>query len=380
MKRLLAFTLALVLLLSLASCAAVPEETAPEAQTPAATQPAAEEETTAQSEPPAPQEPEWEPATVRAGYGEVLYKVFEADTPVNILGKFRHYYVVEGEDVDLLVEQRFIRLDSEAPYKSRTAYAKSGAEVFETAYLRGEPAATLKANTKLTVLEGKEDWVYVEWEDGSGYMDAQMVSKWRTGSSSGGNSGSGGSGKGPADGTDVPIGSLSAFGGSYGIQLLGVYRGPEMEDTTGGPGNILAKDTEGYICLAVYGDEVKVTDRDDQTVTIWLEEELYGKLPGWLVRQGDDAAYESWTGYSRWNGIVYEEYQMRNEAAKLKTNQKVTVLDELETCYVVEYNGQIGYMELDKVSETKIPSSTGGSGGSGGSGGGSGSTWTPPKK
>ena len=132
-------------------------------------------------------------------------------------------------------------------------------------------------------------------------------------------------------------------------------------------------------------DEAKGTEYDEETVTIWLEEERYAELPRWLLRLDADAEYESWTGYSRWNGVIYEEYQMRNELKKLSTNKQVTVLDELPDCYVVEYEGEIGYMELDKVSEKKIVTYSGGSGDEGGGGGssgggGSGATWTPPMK
>ena len=73
---------------------------------------------------------------------------------------------------------------------------------------------------------------------------------------------------------------------------------------------------------------------------------------------------------------------MDKEKTKLSTNKQVTVLDEVNGCYVVEYEGQIGYMELDKISEKKIVgnSGNGNNGGSGNSGSSNpGSTWTPPK-
>jgi len=74
--------------------------------------------------------------------------------------------------------------------------------------------------------------------------------------------------------------------------------------------------------------------------------------------------------------MIYEEYQMDTEKVKLSTNKQVTVLDEVNGCYVVEYEGQIGYMEPDKVSEKRIVSTP--SNDDGGGSGGPGSTWTPP--
>ena len=73
---------------------------------------------------------------------------------------------------------------------------------------------------------------------------------------------------------------------------------------------------------------------------------------------------------------------MNTEKVKLSTNKQVTVLDKVNGFYVVEYEGQIGYMEPDKISEKKIVgnSGNGNNGGSGNSGSiNPGSTWTPPK-
>ena len=385
MKRIIVFTLALTLLLGLAACGKKAEEpTAP------ATQPTTQPpETTAETTIPAPTEPEWTPGLARAGYLGAVYKTFDAGDTVKVVGTFQDYYVVEEEDVDLLVEQRLVRLDSEEPFESWNGYTKYGTEVYESVYGKGEPT-TLQKNTQITVLEGKEDWLYIEWEDGKGYVSASQISRWRisSGSSSGGGGGSGGgsssggsSGGGNSDGTDVDIGSLSATG-EFGVQLLGAYYGPKA-DKLDAKGTVLAQDTEGYVCLLLRGDEVKVTASDEETVTIWLEGELFATLPRWAVILHGDAEFETWTGYSRWNGIIYGECQMRTELTKLSTNKQVTVLDELTDCYVVEYEGTVGYMSKDKVSQRRIttskPAEEGGGGSSSGGGGGSGGTWTPPK-
>ena len=388
MKKVIALTLTVLILLTMASCGKKAEETPPATTVPETTQAPVPTETT---EPtiPAPTEPEWEPGIVRAGYGEAVYRTFAAGTQLKVIGKFMNYYVVEQEDVDLLVHRDMLRMESEEAFESWNGYSKSGTEVFDNPYFRGEAIATLNKNTQVTILESNGGWAYIEWDGGKGYVKADMLSKWRIsgGSPSSDNGGSGNSGNGGGgnnDGTDVPIGSLTSVEESFQPQivLLGAYYGPEMEkDFTGGMATVLADKTEGYICLLVRGDEVKVTAFDENTATIWLGEEQYAEIPRFLVKLESDAAYESWTGYSRWNGMIYEEYQMDTEKVKLSTNKQVTVLDEVNGCYVVEYEGQIGYMETAKVSEKRIVSTPsnddGGSGG--GTGGGSGSTWTPPK-
>ena len=375
MKRVISLTLAVLLLLTLASCGKKEAEptTAPTVEE--TTAPVVE--TTEETEAPAPTEPEWEPGISRAAYGEAVYAQLDAGTEVNVIGQFKDYFVIEGEELDLLVEKRFVRLDSEDPFESWDGYAMSGTEVFDNVYLRGEAIANLGRNTKVTVLEGKGDWLQIEWDGGSGYVDASKISKWYINSGSGSSGGSSGGSSAPADGSDVPLGSLSARDFQAELTLLGAYYGPEMEEELEtGMGVVLAQDVEAYICLLLRDDEAKVTEYDEETITIWLENDLYAQLPRWLLRLEGDEEYESWTGYSKWSGKVYEEYQMRNVQMTLTTNKQVTVLDELPDCYVVEVDGQIGYMELGDVSANRYVTSGGGSSGGGSS---SGDTWTPPK-
>ena len=375
MKRVISLTLAVLLLLTLASCGKKEAEptTAPTVE--ATTAPVVE--TTEETEAPAPTEPEWEPGISRAAYGEAVYALLDAGTEVNVIGQFKDYFVIEGEELDLLVEKRFVRLDSEDPFESWDGYAMSGTEVFDNVYLRGEAIANLGRNTKVTVLEGKGDWLQIEWDGGSGYVDASKISKWYINSGSGSSGGSSGGSSAPADGSDVPLDRLSARDFQAELTLLGAYYGPEMEEELEtGMGAVLAQDVEAYICLLLRDDEAKVTEYDEETITIWLENDLYAQLPRWLLRLEGDEEYESWTGYSKWSGKVYEEYQMRNVQMTLTTNKQVTVLDELPDCYVVEVDGQIGYMELGDVSANRYVTSGGGSSGGGSS---SGDTWTPPK-
>lgn len=159
---------------------------------------------------------------------------------------------------------------------------------------------------------------------------------------------------------------------------------------------IVRRVSASYLVLGKRDDEVKVTESDDDYCTVWLEEELYVKLPRWLVRLEGDEEYESWNGYTSNGAILYEEYQLRNEVKKLNRNTEVTVLDIIPEklyscyhpgCYVVEIEGEVYYMTLDSVSETKYtaPSNNSGGGDNGGSenntgggGGTTGDTWTPP--
>lgn len=380
MKKLIVVMLAAAMLLTMASCGKKAAETAPTEQASVETAPPATEETI-----PAPTEPEWESATARASYGEVLHKTFAKDTEVKVLGQFKSYYVVEGEELDLLVEERFVRLQSDEAYEPWTGYARWNTGVYDNVYLRGEALAKLNSNKKVEVLDGKGEWLYIRWDDQEGYTMRENINKYPYTRSSddegGGGSPAPSGGGGPVDGTGFSFNELSAWNEGWEVTLLGNYYGPEKTDVTG-TGTIIASDVEAYVALVQRDDEVKVTSHNDETITLWLGDDVYGELPRWIVRMDGDEEYESWTGYARWNGILYEEYQMRHELTKPGTNAAVTVLDELPDCYVVEYDGQVGYMKLDGLGKYRV--STGGSsddegGGSGGSsGGGAGEVWTPP--
>lgn len=381
MKRIAILTMTALLLLGMVGCSAKQEQTEPPVPTTEATVAPTTEETTT----PAPTEPEWEEGIARAAQAEALRKTFDQGTQVQVLGQYGDYYVVEGEEENLLVEKRFLRLDTEDSPEEETRYAKWNALVFDNVYFRGEPIATLPTNTALTVLEGKDDWYRVSWGDDEGYVKADQTNKYRyTGGAGNADGGSGDSSNG-WDGTDVDLSQLSSDG-NVTLTLLGAYYGPEQDpDFTPGQGEILAENVEGYLLLWNRGDSLKVTAYDETICTVWVQEELYVTLPRYLVTMEADEIYESWTGYSRSQAVVYQEYQMRSESKKLRINQEVTVLDELAEqcysyfypgCYVVEVDGEIGYMSANDVSPNRFAINPAGSDeGSSGNG----DVWTPPQ-
>ena len=112
MKKIIALTLAMLLLLTLASCGKKEAEPTTEAAT-VPTEAPVETPTEAPTEEPAPTEPEWEPGVSRAGYGEAVYDTLCRGDEITVIGEWKDYYVIEGEEVDLLIEKRFVRLSSE---------------------------------------------------------------------------------------------------------------------------------------------------------------------------------------------------------------------------------------------------------------------------
>ena len=342
------------------------------------------------SEPPAPVEPEWEPGKVIANYAEALYKTFALGSKVEVTGQYKDYYIVKGEDHDLLLEKRFVRLDSDDAYSSWTGYAYSEAEAFSSVYMRNEPIATLSTNTEITVEDGKGEWLKISWEDGKGYMLKSDVSKSKISSGGGGGYTESKPSQDVSDGTDVDLSDLSAKNNRGGLVPLGKYYGPAAEDDfTPGNGTVIAEDVEAYLLLFMRDDEVKVTEYDEEYCTIWIEEEVFVKLPRWLIRLESDTAFESWNAFSDNYAVVFSEYQLRHEIDELDRNTTVQIIDVIpegkysyhhDGCYVVLIDGEIGYMYIGEVSDTEysIPVYNGGSSSGGSSGGSSGDVWTPP--
>ena len=136
---------------------------------------------------------------------------------------------------------------------------------------------------------------------------------------------------------------------------------------------ILSDDTELYYTVFGYGESVRVTAEDEESCTLYLGDGVYSKLPRWMIRTGTDVEYEAWTGYIRSDSVIYKDNGMSSVLAELGVNDEVTVLEAFDTYYVVDVNGQKGYVELDSVSEDMIDTSYYG-GGDGGGGG----EWTAP--
>ena len=139
-------------------------------------------------------------------------------------------------------------------------------------------------------------------------------------------------------------------------------------------GTIQGDKIPAILCLLKKGDLVEVTgyaDEGSATVTIG---DAVGTVEKELLRFAGDGPYESWTAYARYNTALYGSYKMTGEAAKtLKTNTELTILDELENCYLVQTGEDTGYIAKAQASKWRITSKpkTDDGDSSGGGGGGS---------
>lgn len=317
------------------------------------------------------------------------------DDVVDVVGEYdEDHYVIKTEKGYGLVKKELLRLKGEAAYEVWTGYAYWNAEVYDNLHLTGEPAQKLKTNTKVEVLDDLGYCYVVRVEETEGYMNKSRLAKWPF-SSGGGNSGSGGGGSSSGSGGGGG-GSTGADGGDISLQFQGnivLLAAIEQSGDVTGQAAVLADGTEVVLGYFDRGEEIPMVAEDgfaenrEGYVTVYLDG-LYAYVPQELVLTQEAEVYEAWDGYSRWNGVVYDNFYLLGDPIdKLYTNIKVHVIAELENCYLVEVNDVTGYMSKEVVSQTRIStgggnSDSGGSGGGGNSGGGGssggGAEWSPP--
>lgn len=265
-----------------------------------------------------------------------------------------------------------LRFDSDESYEAWQAYAKYNTQVFDGYTLVGEPLATLKTNTQMTVLDDLGECYLVQTEDLTGYIAKTQASKWRIkSSSSSSGSGSGGSGTGK-DGGDI---SLTGFAGDIRPVLL-------ADTVKTGAAQVRADG--GRVVL-------KYFDRGDK-VQLVLDAEVAPEIPGyaliledgvlayipvdWVEKPGDEV-FQPWEGYAGYQCKRYDNFELAGKSlGQLSGNKKITVLWQSGDVLLVESESGVSYIAASTARTTPIPRSSGGSSGSGGSGGGA---WTPPK-
>lgn len=293
------------------------------------------------------------------------------DDVVDVVGEYdEDHYVIKTDLGYGLVKKELLRPEGEAAYETWTGYAYWNAEVYGALYLTGEPVRKLSTDTKVEVLDDIGYCYVVRVEETVGFMNKSRLAKWPF-SSGGSNDDSGnGGGSAGADGGDI---SLQLQGG---VVLLAAI---EQKGDVTGQATVLADGTEVVLGYFARGEEIPMVTEEglswDGYVTVYLNG-LYAYVPQGLVVTGETAAYEAWDGYSRWNGVVYDNFYLLGDPIdKLYTNVKVHIVAELDNCYLVEVNEVTGYMRKELVSQTRIPTGGGSSDGDGADGG---DEWSPP--
>lgn len=377
MKNALTILLCLVVLLMAGCGAREPEETTVPTQT--TTVPTEPTET----EPPVPETLSAEVLAARTG---VILTTLDRGETVDIVDTYdENHYVVKLDAGYGLIEKYLVRMADEENVEPWTGYARYGTMFYTDYHFSAESGRKLATNTKVQVLDTLQDGerCVVQLEEEIGYAEAAKISQHRIQSKSGGSGDGGGGGGGGgssygADGGDI---ALFAHGG---VTLLSTFV-PQTGETAG-TAVVLVNGAEVLLGWYDRGETAQVVnepgfaEEKEGFCPVYLDG-LYGYIRQNLLLQEGTEPYAEWDGFARYGSQLYDNYYLSGEPLrKLSTNTKVHVICDLGSCCLVSLNDgeEIGYMDLEKVSQKRIVSKPSGGGDSGGGGGGGGQEWSDP--
>ncbi len=326
----------------------------PEPEPTSAPEPTPEPEPAEKPVPTPTPEPPTQPAFVLANGAGAVAKTFTLGERVVILDAREDWYLVESEEGPLLVERWFVRAEGVRDPEPYTGYARGDTEVYPDPYLEGEPLASLKKNTGLTVEDAFGILLRVTLDDGrTGYALSSSVSRKKLPSGSGG-------GSGGKDGGDIPLAAPRGVGA--GAVRLGGGRLHASEEATPSAGVVLAEGAEGYAALFQRDDEVRVLERGEETCSLLIDGRR-AQMASWLLRFGDEAPFESFTVYAKAKAPFHRHCRLLDEPTPLTLNTELCVVGETPRGYIVRLKDELGYVPFSEVSLRRISAGSGSSGG-----------------
>ena len=307
-------------------------------------------ETTHETTVPEETGPELEYMTAQVNGIPAVLATFSRGDTLNVVQPFdQRHYVVKLETGYGLVEQNLIRLEEEETYEPWTGYATHKAELYDNYRLAGAPVKQLTSNTKVQVLDDLGWCVLVEYEGGTGYMKQELLTR-------GTNNGPG-SGKTPA-GSETPSGA-GQDGGEISLHqspkvTLLVTVAPQKGNPRG-QATVLADGTDVVLGYFDRGDKIPVlkeTVGADQ-LAVYLDG-LHAVVSGEYLCVEEEETYQVWEGRSKHGAQIYGDYWMLGSPVdRLNADVAITVLHELEHCYLVEAGDVTGYLAKDMVTPVK---------------------------
>lgn len=291
-----------------------------------------------------------EEATILADKVPAVVELLARGDTVNVVGEFdEDHYVIEMEAGFGLVEKMLLSIADDPAYEAWTGYSRNNRNLYDNYHLWGEPVQVLGTNVKVEVLDELDGCCVVKWDDVTGFMKTDDISRYLIQSGGGG-------GGGPAAGNDGGEISLSRSEGivTGGIVLLS---GITWEATVSGEARVKADGTEVVLCYFDRENTVQVLPEPDEEwegyVTV-LVDGSYAHVKSALLLLAGEEPYEAWDGYAKKDARIFDNFCLRGEGEALNTNTAVHVVADLEICYLVTVKDEFGYMAKDLVSSTQI--------------------------
>ena len=299
---------------------------------------------------PAPKPVETEAAEVVALYGmpviEKLMRGDEIEVLSDVPGLENYAIVRHGEKLGIMAMQ-FFSADGESNYATWKGYPTNDAKLY-TDYDFNLTTATGLSGA-VTVLDAFDICYRVETADGAtGYVPNDEITTGHV-------SGKGSSQSRPQEGQDIVLGyEVNTNTNAFGTKAV-----------------VKCDKAPLLAALYDYGDTVQVLATDGSECAL-LANGLAGEDQKRFFRFEDEAPYESWTGYAVSKAGFWKNVRLIGTPVKtLSANEEVTVLNEFAESYLVNYKGELGYMDKGQVLTAPHYHV---------SSGGHGEKWTPPIK
>ena len=226
------------------------------------------------------------------------------------------------------------------------------ANLYDNFYLEGQAINTLTTNTAVTVLADIGFCYRVSVDTILGYMNKEDVSKKKL-EVDGGSSDDGSAGG--ADGGDIVLPSFHGSGVTYS-RTTTFFRFEKDAVKYPVAGEILADNVEAYIGFLNRGDTVNVIDEANGFYTVIFSHQL-AVMRTQLVRLLTAEEYAIWDGYAKQNAPYFDNYHMVGDPiGNLSVNTILSILCELDYCYIVNLDGAVWFVPKDQISTTKFRS------------------------
>lgn len=344
----------------------------------------------------------------------VFYAMGERGAKVDVTGEDDIYYQATYNGANILVEKKWVRLASEEQPAERIAYANDMVPLFKSAFLIGDPVASLPLNTEVTVVDEKDDWLFVKTDEGvtgyaratdfrtedekraedeaaaaaeedEGWYEEEWYEEWYDYSDDYSYDDSGSSYVAPEpepeptpapeptpepapspepstggdDGGDIVLAGFNPSSKPFVETAYAAESSSAAAAKTYGKGVILSDGVTLYLAKLNRGEAVDQADAQakggDAVGTVLVKVDgIEGTITRALVSLEDDAPFKVVDAYTQEGAVIYRDYTLEDEERTCALNDVLHLVDEYGDNYVIEEKGVFFYTPMTSVSLTKI--------------------------
>ena len=278
---------------------------------------------------------------------DIIFRWLGLNEKVDIIGEEGQYYVAIVDNTKVLIDKRLLYLEQDTLYEIWSGYAAKNSMLFDNYFLEGAPSRTLNLNDAVTVLDDLGFCYRIEANGVPGYIKATEVSntKYYAGSNDGGSGGSSGS-----DGGDIVLPGFHGDKVSFSRTSIAIARENEsvIFPTTG---ITRADNVEVYLGFINRDSIIKVIDENYPFLNV-LFEGKQGVIRAQLIKLPSQEEMSTWNGYTKKDASYYSSYHFisNDPVGKLGVNTPVTVLYEINGCYMVDVEGGHWFIPTEQIS------------------------------